>query len=257
LSSASVLIFLTITSFDMSRFVATAFLVACLASSSYAAIPLIREGNMTAPGNGTAGKNGTNTTAAGNATTSNSTNKSSNSTCFPADATVTTFAGAVKRMDELLAGDRVHVGRGQFSEVFMFTHKTADVESEFVVVDTASSGSRLRLSPGHYMYVNGALAAAKTVSVGDSVELGDGSMDTVSAVSAAVLKGLYNPQTLQGDIVVDNVRASTYTTAVEPMFAHVILTPLRAAYRMLGWSTGLLNEGSTLSGSMPSGASVC
>jgi hypothetical protein len=255
LSSASILVFLTITSFDMSRFVATAFLVACLASSSYAAIPLIREGNTSAPANGTTPKNGSNGTAAGNA--SNAPNGSSNSTCFPADATVTTFAGAVKRMDELLAGDRVHVGRGQFSEVFMFTHKTADVESEFVVVHTASSGSRLRLSPGHYMYVNGALAAAKTVTVGDSVELGDGSMDTVAAVSTAVLKGLYNPQTLQGDIVVDNVRASTYTTAVEPMFAHAILTPLRAAYRMLGWSTGLLNEGSTLSGSMPSGASVC
>jgi hypothetical protein len=229
--------------------------VACLASTSYAAIPLsLRQMNTTGV-NGTDTKNSTNAT--GGMNKSNSSNSTSNETCFPADATVTTYAGAVKRMDELLAGDRVHVGRGQFSEVFMFTHKTADVYSEFVIVDTAATGSRLRLSPGHYMYVNGGLAAAKTVAVGDSVELGDGSMDTVAAVSSAVLKGLYNPQTLQGDIVVDNVRASTYTTAVEPMFAHAILTPLRAAYRMLGWSTGLLNEGSDLSAAMPSGPAVC
>jgi Hint module len=160
-------------------------------------------------------------------------------------------------MDALVAGDRVHVGRGQFSDVFMFTHKTAGVQAEFVVIDAAVSRSRLRVTPGHYIYVNGALAAAHTATIGDSIELADGSVDTIAAVSTAVLPGLYNPQTLHGDIVVDGVRASTYTTAVEPRFAHAILTPVRAAYSLSGWSLGLFNEGSGLTGVLPSGPAVC
>jgi hypothetical protein len=160
-------------------------------------------------------------------------------------------------MDELVAGDRVHVGRGQFSEVFMFTHKTADIHTEFVVIEAAVSGARLRVSPGHYIYVNGGLAAAKEVVVGDHIELADGSVDTVAAVSKAVFEGLYNPQTLQGDIVVDGVRASTYTTAVEPAVAHAILSPLRAVYRVLGWSTSAFNDGSSLAAVAPAGAALC
>jgi hypothetical protein len=40
-------------------------------------------------------------------------------------------------------------------------------------------------------------------------------MDTVASVSSAVQQGL----TVQGDNVVDNVRSSTYATAVKPTFA--------------------------------------
>jgi Hint module len=251
----------------MSRFAVAAVLLVAVASSVRAAIPLaIHQGTSATMSpaemanmpegtshNSTGGaKNASNTTTSGN--NSGSPNSSS---CFPADATVVTFAGAVKRMDELLAGDRVHVGRGQFSEVFMFTHKSADVAADFIVIDAALSGARLRVTPGHYLYVNEGLAAASTVVVGDAIELADGSVDTVAAVSSAVLQGLYNPQTLQGDIVVDGVRASTYTTAVAPVFAHAVLTPLRAAYRALGWSTDSFNEASHYSGSLPSGPGVC
>jgi hypothetical protein len=72
-------------------------------------------------------------------------------------------------------------------------------------------------------------------------------------VSKVLATGLYNPQTLQGDVVVDNVRASTYTTAVEPAFAHAVLTPLRAAYSALGFSTASLEAGSALDRMLPSG----
>jgi energy-converting hydrogenase Eha subunit B len=160
-------------------------------------------------------------------------------------------------MDELVVGDLVHVGRGQFSELFMFTHKSAGVAADFVVINAARSGARLRVSPGHYLYVNGGLTAASTVVVGDTIELADGSVDTVATVSSAVLQGLYNPQTLHGDIVVDGVRASTYTTTVSPVFAHAVLTPLRTAYRLLGWSVSAFNDGSEYAGALPSGPARC
>jgi hypothetical protein len=248
----------------MTRSVFAGVLLAYLLASASAAIPVAvrhaghnhsEETKATTPAPATtaaaaAAENGSSGSSSAASTGSNDSN------CFPAGATVATAAGAVKRMDELVAGDRVHVGRGQFSEIFMFTHKTAGAVAEFVVVDAAASAARLRFTPGHYIYVNGALAAASSVAVGDVIELGDGSLDTVTSVTSAVLKGLYNPQTLHGDIVVDNVRASTYTTAVEPAFAHAILTPMRAAYRALGLSTTLLDEGSHLASALPSGAAV-
>jgi desert hedgehog len=248
----------------MARFSSAFVVFACLAVAASAAIPtLVRHNghNHSAEANATnapipsptptASKNDS-----GGSSTSSATGKDS-SNCFPADATVVTLAGTTKRMDELVAGDRVHVGRGMFSEVFMFTHMFADVAANFVVIDAASSGAHLRLTPGHYMYVNGVLAAAKSVAVGDAIELADGTMDTVAAVSSAVLQGLYNPQTLQGDIVVDHVRVSTYTTAVEPAFAHAALTPLRAAYRYLGISASLFSKGSVLTSVLPSGEVAC
>jgi Hint module len=201
-----------------------------------------------------------NSSTSGRVTTASLANGTSsstqNSSCFPAEATVTTSAGIVKRMHELVVGDYVHVGRGKLSKVFMFTHKTLDISAEFVVIDAAFSRARLHLTPGHYMYVNGGLAAAKTVVAGDAIELADGSVDVVSSVSSAVLKGLYNPQTLHGDIVVDNVRVSTFTTAVEPAFAHAILSPLRAAFRILGFSTSLFEDGSDLVSVLPSGSAA-
>jgi desert hedgehog len=158
-------------------------------------------------------------------------------------------------MGELAVGDRVHVGRGIFSDVFMFTHKSADVANLFVEMTTVS-GSVLRATPGHYLYVNGALSAAKAVVAGDVLELASGAADAVAAVRSVTDFGLYNPQTVQGDVVVDGVRASTYTTAVEPAFAHAALSPLRAVYGVFGAATAALDNGSPLADLLPSGAAA-
>jgi Hint module len=147
--------------------------------------------------------------------------------CFPEDATVQLHAGATKRMDALAVGDRVKVAPDAYSGVYTFTHRVAAAVHAFVRVETAS-GDVLTLSPGHCMYANGALAAAETITAGDAVELGSGGATTVQAVSRVAARGLYNPQTLHGDIVVNNVRASTYTTAIAPSVAHTVLAPLRA-----------------------------
>jgi hypothetical protein len=187
----------------------------------------------------------------------NRTNTTDNSsTCFPASATVELASGAIRRMDELAAGDRVKVASGVFSEVFMFTHKLAAGSFEFVKINTAS-GNTLSLTGGHYIYVNGALSPAETVVVGDELQLGSGDVTTVTEVSCVEGTGLYNPQTLHGDIVVDGVRASTYTTAVEPRLAHAGLSLLRGLYRALGLSVSAFDEGaSTLASVLPSGAAA-
>jgi hypothetical protein len=201
----------------------------------------------------TAASKGTAVDTSGDAATKKKTRASS---CFPAGATVELEGGAVVPVDTLAVGDRVHVGHGQFSEVFMFTHRVADHAGEYVEVATAT-GAVLRATSGHYLYVNGGLVPAGSVTVGDTVELGRGGMDVVARVSTVLSTGLYNPQTVHGDVVVDGVRASTYTTAVAPALAHAALAPVRAVFSVLGWSTAVLDGGSPLAALLPSGPAAC
>ncbi len=165
--------------------------------------------------------------------------------CFPSDATVVLEGGATRRMDQLKVGDRVAVGGGVYSEVFMFTHKMDAVTHEFVSITTAS-GATIRLTAGHYLPLNGAYAAAGEARVGDRVSLSDGTTSAVVAVSQVWGRGLYNPQTTHGDIVVDGVRASTYTTAVQRTVAHALLAPLRLACAKLGVRFTLLDSEATI-----------
>lgn len=149
--------------------------------------------------------------------------------CFPSHATVEMEDGTYKKMEDIAVGDSVSVGKGEFSTVFMFTHKLSSVENEFVALESAS-GAKLSLTSGHFLYVNGELAPARTVTVGDKIELASGAVDTVENVGRVTAKGLFNPQTLHGDVVVNGIRASTYTTAIAPSLAHTLLVPLRALF---------------------------
>jgi Hint module len=146
-------------------------------------------------------------------------------------------------MDELRVGQRVRVAKDTFSDVFLFTHKLDRAAATFVSILTAS-GHSLSLTPGHYIYVNGATPLpAALVQVGDELTLASGVLSAVVFVSEVVHAGIYNPQTLHGDIVVDGIVASTYTTAVSPVLGHASLSPLRALYSALGLTTSLLNGG--------------
>lgn len=162
------------------------------------------------------------------------------STCFPSGAIVEMEDGTLNKMSLLRIGDRVHVGKRKFSDVFMFTHKVSDAHFDFIKISCVTT--EIVLTRGHYLYVNGALSPAKTVRAGDLVELGSGESSMVTSVSYVKRAGLYNPQTISGDIVVNDVRASTYTTTVEPIFAHVLLTPFRATYNGFGVATSIFEH---------------
>jgi Hint module len=168
--------------------------------------------------------------------------------CFPGSASIRLEDGRTLRMSELSIGDKVNVGGGRFSKVFMFTHKIKDGLHRFVSIQGAKTGVNIRLSGGHYLYVNGDLARAGSVSPGDWIELGDGSKDRVVRVTVVVDSGLFNPQTIDGDIVVDGVRASTYTTAVAPQLAHALLAPMRALYQSCMMSIRFLENGADKNG---------
>ena len=179
------------------------------------------------------------------------------SVCFPASAEVELDTGRTVTMDQLAIGDNVRVSANTFSRVFLFTHKIATGSFDFVKLTTASAAS-LTVTRSHYVYVNGKMTAAGAVKLGDKLELiGAAKCDVVTAISPVTETGLYNPQTLHGDIVVNGIRASTFTMAVEPRVASALLAPLRALFRATGVSTSVLDAGSArLAALLPRGASV-
>ncbi|GAB0495662.1 hypothetical protein MMPV_006966 [Pyropia vietnamensis] len=177
------------------------------------------------------------------------------SACFPSDVTVTLASGKVVRMDALSVGDEVAVGGGRTSPVFLFSHADPAARTQFVRVSgvaktagvsgvggVAPPPTLLTASEGHYVYVNGRLAAAGTIVGGDRLRGADGA-DTVvvGSVDRVVRAGLWNPHTLSGELLVGGrVVASTYTTAVAPTVARAALAPLAAAWSATGgWRGGV------------------
>lgn len=176
--------------------------------------------------------------------------------CFSADATVQLSDGRLRRMAELQLGDQVLVGSGAYSPVFMFTHAERDTHHGFITLHArdpdTSRPVALTLTAGHYVYSSGRLVRADAVRSGDLLDLVRASKLSgyiarvpVEAVTRSSRKGLYNPQTLHGDIVVDGFRVSTYTHAVHSKTAHSLLLPLRMLFRVARWSTKAFERGAS------------
>lgn len=154
----------------------------------------------------------------------------SSPSCFPAVAIVELRDGRFKPMWEVRIGDIVRVSPAAFSEVYMFTHNIQNITSQFIQI--ATTESVLELSSDHYLYLNGSLSAAKNARVGDLVQSSKGSHVAVVSVGTVLRKGLFNPQTIHGDIVVNGIVASTYTAASPALLAHVLSWPFRFVYSM-------------------------
>lgn len=163
-------------------------------------------------------------------------------TCFPGGVSVVVKGKGQARMDEVEIGDWVLVGEGRFDRVFGFTHRISSGRRRFVRLVTAG-GREVRATSGHFVYVQEGVKRAGDVAVGDFVPTGDGEEERVVQVEEVLDDGLYNPQTLSGDVVVGGLRVTTYTEAIIPNAAHALLAPVRAAYRAFGVSSDVLEEG--------------
>merc|ERR1711865_397145 len=153
--------------------------------------------------------------------------------CFPGTSTVQLEDGTTKVMSKLAVGDRVLTTDGAYSDVYLFTHRMSEdaVKAKFVVL-TTEDGSKISLTGNHYLYVNGKLATASTAKVGDELILSNGNSSAVVAVEEVWNAGLYAPKTLTGELVVDNVLASSYTDFLPPSVTHSLLAPVRMLYSM-------------------------
>lgn len=151
--------------------------------------------------------------------------------CFPASARVETRDGRLVRMDEVSVGDVVRDGYG-YSKILMLTHADAEAESEFIQV--ATEDAVIVLSAGHYLPVNGSLQTAGGVKKGDEIRVCEREKCVerkVGRVEKIREKGLYNPQTGSGRVLVfwrgEGVVTSCYTQSVRVVVASLLLAPLR------------------------------
>lgn len=167
--------------------------------------------------------------------------------CFPGNVLVRLDNDSLIKMNELRVGQSVLDSAGHYSEVLLFTHSDSEANSEFVRIRTATA--EVTLSPSHYLYVNSKLTPAEGARVGDFVhtvsgkDIERGRTEIIESIERVFRKGLFNPQTTSGDILLfskeNGVLASTYTKAIPPSIAHLLLAPLR----LLHGSTGLTLPG--------------
>jgi len=160
-----------------------------------------------------------------------STNFHGERACFPSSAIVESLERGPIRMDSLKVGENVRTGiDGQFSRVFMFSHKDQYAMTTFVSLHT-ESGLSLTLSPGHLIPVgSGNLVRADNVKVGDIVSTNSRIDDAVTRISRVRAQGLFNPHTLSGSILVNGILTSCYTSEVLPSVAHALLAPIRSTF---------------------------
>lgn len=160
------------------------------------------------------------------------------SVCFPSHATVRREDGKLIPMHHLQTGDRVAVGANIFSPVFAWTHRDASIKANTYISIDAGLSDPLTLTPSHFVHASGRTVPAAAVRKGDVMTAENGSSVVVRDVREVESRGLFNPQTLHGDIVVDGLVVSTYTTTVEQAAAHAFLAPVRAAFRSTGNAVG-------------------
>ncbi|KAA8495191.1 Transmembrane protease serine 9 [Porphyridium purpureum] len=158
------------------------------------------------------------------------------STCFPANGLVEMEDGLFKRMDALKLGDMVRVSSDTFSPVVFWGHHDAkSVHGDFVRIQLEHH--ILTVTSGHLVYANGKLVVAGIVQPGDIMTTGTGENVSVLSVRRNVrAKGLYNPHTEHGDIVVDGVKASCYTRWVAPGLGHALHIIERFSRKLFGLS---------------------
>ena len=170
-------------------------------------------------------------------------------------------------MRELRIGDRVLTASALFSSVYFFGHRDADATAPFYSIATAAN-TTLRVTRGHYVPVSrggcgsstlSLTLAAELVRVGDGVLSGRGGTlgcARVVSIALAPARGIYNPYTLSGALVVDGVLASAHSewllepalrraglspeavSRAAPFAYQTLFAPLRALFYALGapWS---------------------
>eukprot|EP00177_Eucheuma_denticulatum_P004160 GFKZ01007553.1.p1 GENE.GFKZ01007553.1~~GFKZ01007553.1.p1 ORF type:complete len:457 (+),score=34.35 GFKZ01007553.1:135-1373(+) len=156
--------------------------------------------------------------------------------CFAGGQRVRKEGGRLVPMEDVRVGDRVLVGvegGRQYSRVFAWTHRQ-EVPAVFVRIETGS-GRRVDVTAGHYVWVNGTATRAGQVRVGDWMVDEIWGRVSVTWVGCVVGWGLYSPQTVHGNLVVEGVVVTTYSSVAKEMAAaHALLAPLRFLERRVG-----------------------
>lgn len=158
---------------------------------------------------------------------------SGESVCFPASAVVHLESGHALPMSKLRPGHVVQVGENTFSPVVSFSHRDGTSRHTFrqlLVSRPGVNDSLLTITGGHFLYIiDGRRLPAAHIFPGHVLKSPKGPAHVIAAYWGTAT-GLYSPVTAHGDIVVDGVVTSCYTTSVKVPTAHALLLPVRASF---------------------------
>lgn len=148
-------------------------------------------------------------------------------------------------MESLQIGDHVRVrdkddgsGQHRYSLVYSFGHLDRTAPAEYLQIHVHQQGAStqnhnqnkmhpLEIAPDHMLYVNTSshqikFLPAKDVRVGDRLVAPDAATVVVTAIRTVQRRGVYAPLTVDGDLAVSGVVASSYVTVQElqPLFSY-------------------------------------
>ncbi|BDA50219.1 probable sonic hedgehog protein A [Coccomyxa sp. Obi] len=175
--------------------------------------------------------------------------------CFPGDAQVLVKGEGQLDMSEVRVGDMLQSiaanGSLIYDEVYFFGHRNSSALGQFVslwVVVPNHPAAIIKMSPRHFIPVFGSSKGskatyAKDVRVGDNVMMvgANGPVSgKVVAKHLTISKGLYNPYTKGGNVVVNRVLASAHSSyvlddIVPESMAHYLPTIYNTFFRPLYW----------------------
>jgi len=133
--------------------------------------------------------------------------------CFPADTFVLVCdsrgSSTPKPISSVQISEEVLTSKG-CSPVYLMGHEDPTIMASFVQA-TTDTGYIVELTPYHYVMANNKYVHARNLKLGDTVKVGGKSTglvkdiltdDIITEVQTVTRKGLYNPYTVAGDILV-------------------------------------------------------
>lgn len=108
------------------------------------------------------------------------------------------MGGKTKKMGDVEVGDFVLSSDGEYSQVFMWTHRITKGLHSFVRLDT-DSGKPIELSDGHFIEINAIPLPAGSAKIGDKLRLSCGCLATVLKKCIVKRIGPYYPQNMSGE----------------------------------------------------------
>ena len=144
--------------------------------------------------------------------------KQCTSACFSLESTVVVKDKGNVSIRDLRIGDMVLSNdSGAYTKFYSTGHMNEMTTVEFLSIFTELRAKPLELTKNHMVFKGSSAlpVPAHAIEVGDVVRTTSG-MSRVSSICKVTRKGLFNPITLSGSIVVDNIVCSTHSE--EPGF---------------------------------------
>lgn len=148
--------------------------------------------------------------------------------CLPADGRVVTQEGQIT-VERLKVGDMVDTPEG-WSRVVGFTHRDSWVWRK--IVRLSGEEFEVSASSGHYIWTTRGYIRARDVVAGDGVMTKKGERG-VKQIEIVEKRGLFNPQTENGMVFVNEVAVSCYTEATGVAGGHALMSAWRLGSEIL------------------------